>query len=228
MSKHFTNENCETVDISITNGTEITDLTAQLNKICEQAEAQDHAVIVLRAISNSFCLNSWLPKVTIKDVNRWERALRQFERITATSVMVVSGLITGPLFDLLLATDYRIAAPDLHLQIPANEGHFWPGMLIYRLVSQLGFGRARQLVMAAQELTAKRALDIGLIDEISEVTSDAVNAAVKRFAPISREFSIGRQLMLEASMTTFEDALGTHLAACDRELRRRNLQNENA
>jgi isomerase DpgB len=33
------------------------------------------------------------------------------------------------------------------------------------------------------------------------------------------ELAIRRQLMLEAMTTTFEDALGTHLAACDRALR---------
>jgi len=35
-----------------------------------------------------------------------------------------------------------------------------------------------------------------------------------------RELSIRRRLLLEAASTSFEDALGAHLAACDRALRR--------
>ena len=34
------------------------------------------------------------------------------------------------------------------------------------------------------------------------------------------EHAIRRQLLLEAATTSYEDALGAHLAACDRELRR--------
>jgi isomerase DpgB len=52
------------------------------------------------------------------------------------------------------------------------------------------------------------------------VTSSAEKAMEVAAAAVGAELAIRRQLVLEAPATTFEDALGTHLAACDRALRR--------
>jgi isomerase DpgB len=124
--------------------------------------------------------------------------------------------------ELLLATDYRIASGDLRLHLPVNSGLVWPGMVVHRLVNQTGMGRARQLLWGGHEITAQRALEAGLVDEISATPSDALGAAVSRLGQIpGTELAIRRQLMLEAPETSFEEALGSHLAACDRELRRR-------
>jgi isomerase DpgB len=93
-------------------------------------------------------------------------------------------------------------------------------MIIHRLVQQIGITRCRQLLIGRQKLTLQYALHIGLIDEISD-DINRVNLIIPELSPLSnKEFAIRRQLMLEAVTTTFEEALGSHLAACDRELRR--------
>jgi isomerase DpgB len=49
----------------------------------------------------------------------------------------------------------------------------------------------------------------------------AVAAIARQAAGITgTELAIRRQLFLDAGHTRFEDALGSHLAACDRTLRR--------
>lgn len=207
--------------IEIVQGVSLTELTAQLNDICEQAEDRTHGIIILEFPSRPLDLVAWPGRIGIQDVNRWERAVRRLERLAALIIAVASGSTDGPALDLLVATDYRIATPNFRLYIPINDGHVWPGMAIHRLVNQVGVTRGRQLLMGGHEITAQRAFDIGLIDEISDVTLDAVRVAVSRLYPMSStEISIRRQLLLEATTTTFEDAIGTHLAACDRELRR--------
>jgi len=138
--------------------------------------------------------------------------------------------MTGPALDLLLATDYRIASADFCLLMTlSDDGHVWPGMMMHRLVNQIGLSRSRRLIIGTQQLTAQQALDVGLVDELSHTEQDIL-AAAARLMPISgTEIAVRRQLMFDATTTTFEDAIGTHLAACDRELRRHvSMHPENA
>lgn len=70
-------------------------------------------------------------------------------------------------------------------------------------------------------MTAPRALEYGLIDETVPDTGEAVRTATVWLGRASAaEVAVRRALLLEAASTLHEDAVGTHLAACARELRR--------
>ncbi|MFC9842957.1 enoyl-CoA-hydratase DpgB [Streptomyces sp. NPDC060223] len=196
-------------------------LTARLNELCDRVEEQPQAVVVLRPAAGTGEDRSWPGRARIQDVNRWERAVRRLERSPAVSIAVASGTCAGPALDLLLAADYRIAGADLRLLLPVNDGHFWPGTGIHRLVTQLGAARARQLVLWGTELTAERSLGTGLVDEVADDVPDAVRTATVWLGRAAgAELAVRRALLLAAGATPYEDALGMHLAACDRELRR--------
>jgi isomerase DpgB len=80
------------------------------------------------------------------------------------------------------------------------------------------------VVLRGAEIAADRALAIALVDEVTDRADDVdavVNAAVASLSQVSGvELAVRRRLLIEAPTTSFEDALGTHLAACDRELLR--------
>ena len=157
----------------------------------------------------------------MQEVTRWERALRRLERLPAVTVAVAGGYCAGPALDLLLTADYRIATSNFELLLPVNDGHFWPGMAIFRLAKQIGGGLSRRLVLWGDRLTATRALEIGLVDELTGSLEEAVQgAAVLLARAAGAELAVRRQLVLENPGTSYEEALGAHLAACDRELRR--------
>jgi isomerase DpgB len=61
---------------------------------------------------------------------------------------------------------------------------------------------------------------MGVVDDVAGNAVLALDKAIEMAgtAP-GAELAVRRQLMLEAMTTTFEDALGVHLAACDRALR---------
>ncbi|MEV0730588.1 enoyl-CoA-hydratase DpgB [Polymorphospora sp. NPDC050346] len=200
----------------------LAELTAAVNAICDEVEQRvERTVVVLRLECTSAESRMWPGEVGIRDVNRWERAVRRLERLPAANVAVASGLSGGPALDLLLAADFRIGAPDLVLVLPVNDGHFWPGMSVYRLVQNLGVARARQIVIWGMDLSVTKASELGLIDQISEDLDDAAHTAVVLMGRVSdQELAVRRQLLLEASTAEYDEALGVHLAACDRELRR--------
>lgn len=196
-------------------------LASKLNAFCATAQDRDAATVVIALGITSPESRSWPGSVRIGDVNRWERAVRRLERLPCASIAVAHGICGGPSLDVLLATDYRIAAPDLKLLLPVNDGQFWPGMALYRLAHQAGLGRGRQLALWGSELAAERAASIGIVDELSADVETAAEAAQVLFARLpGAEIAIRRQLLMEAAASSYEDALGAHLAACDRELRR--------
>ncbi|MCQ4083506.1 enoyl-CoA hydratase-related protein [Streptomyces sp. RB6PN25] len=200
----------------------VAELTSAVNTVCARAESGDEqTVVVLCFDAMSADCRQWPGEVDVQQVNRWERAVRRLERLPAVSIAMLQGTCGGPALDLLLAADFRIGTSDLRLLLPVNDEHFWPGMSVYRLVRHLGVARARQIVLWGTDIPLDKALDLGLIDHVDDDVAEAVRTATVLTGRLSgREMAVRRQLLLEAASAEYDDAVGTHLAACDRELRR--------
>ncbi|WP_405989118.1 enoyl-CoA-hydratase DpgB [Streptomyces sp. NBC_00986] len=200
----------------------LAELTAALNSICDQVERRgENSVLVLRLGTAPAETREWPGEGSVQAVNRWERAVRRLEQLSAVSIVVAQGTCSGPALDLLLAADFRIGTPDFEILLPVNDGHFWPGMSLFRLVKHVGLARARRIVLWGTDIALDEARELGLIDQVSDDVPDAVRTATVLTSRISdRETAVRRQLLIEAGTCEYDDALGAHLAACDRELRR--------
>ncbi|WP_040784700.1 enoyl-CoA-hydratase DpgB [Nocardia pneumoniae] len=168
---------------------------------------------------------SWPGPVDIGTVGKWEGALRRLEQVPAPIVAVVDGDAYGPAAELLLVSDYRILRSGSIFGFATSEGGAWPGMALHRLVAQHGAGPARTLAVQRRSLSAAQALEQGLvdaaIDDDAQAETQAVQAGLALFDGVAgTEIAIRRRLILDATATRFEDALGAHLAASDRALRR--------
>lgn len=198
----------------------LTELTAALNSLCDEAESDRHrTTLVLRVCAAA--PTAWPGEVSVSAVNRWERAVRRLEKLDAITVVIAEGRSAGPAVDVLLAVDVCVGVSGLTLDLPVNDSHFWPGMALYRLVRRLGAHRTRQLLLWDAGVSLTRALELGLIDRGAETAEEAEAVArtvTGHFA--DRETALRRQLIAEAETTEYDEALGVHLAACDRELRR--------
>ncbi|SMD25052.1 enoyl-CoA-hydratase DpgB [Kibdelosporangium aridum] len=163
----------------------------------------------------------WSEGLTVGLVSKWERVVRRFERLSRVTIVVASGDCAGMALDLLLAADVRIVAPGTRLLLAEAGGATWPGMTVHRLTQQAGAAAIRRAVLLGAPIDADRALALNLIDEISEdPAATLADLAETVDAVDGKEMAIRRQLIFEAGSTTFEDALGAHLAAADRALRR--------
>ncbi|MCQ8836305.1 enoyl-CoA-hydratase DpgB [Streptomyces malaysiensis] len=210
------------VSARLDGGSPLPELTAMVNAVCQEVEdLRARTVVVLWFPPAPAQPREWPGEVSIQEVNRWERAVRRLERLDVVNIAVAEGTCGGPVLDLLLAADFRIGTPDLTLMLPINDGHFWPGMSLYRLVHHIGLARARRLVLWGTDIPAAEATDLGIIDQVSGDLTEAVHAAaVLRGRLSDHETRIRRRLLEEAASAEYDDALGAHLAACDRELRR--------
>jgi isomerase DpgB len=195
------------------------ELVARVGEACDRVEARGGPLIV--RVSGAPA-DSWTDGLTVALVSRWERALRRLERLPAATVGIADGDCGGTALDALLATDSRVATTSARLAVPVDSSGTWPGMALYRLVHQGANAAAiRRAVLFGDPIGALDALALQLVDDVTDDVAGALaDAAGLTGSGSGAELAIRRQLMLDASTVSFEDALGVHLAACDRTLRR--------
>jgi isomerase DpgB len=193
-------------------------LVAALAAVCDSAEDRSDRNTVILHVSGAPAEGP-NGDVTVGQVSKWERVLRRLERLPAATIAVGSGECGGLALDAFLASDYRIATASVRLLVPVWNGATWPGMALYRLVRQAGAAAARRAVLFGIPIAAGEAVAMHLVDELAVDTPSAVAAAELAAAVPGADLAIRRQLMQEAPTVSFEDALGGHLAACDRLLR---------
>lgn len=193
------------------------DTVAALNALCDRAEDADARGPVVLTVTGT---PATAPTGPLPLVNKWERALRRLERVDLPTVALAGGDCGGVALEALLATDLRIARPGTRLLPAAGPAGVWPGMALYRLANQIGVAAIRRTVLLGTPLTAERAVALGLLDELAADPAAALAGLADTLAALAADGpAIRRQLLLDATTTSFEEALGRHLAACDRTLR---------
>ncbi|WP_344335130.1 enoyl-CoA-hydratase DpgB [Kitasatospora putterlickiae] len=195
-----------------------------LTEICDRAEDLAHrqggAGTVTVHVAGA-PEGAWTSGLNVGLVTKWERVLRRLERLPAVTVAVASGDCGGSALDVLLATDIRVAATGTRLLVARDGAATWPGTAGFRLVQQAGLGRIRRAVLFGLPIGAADAVRLGIVDELADDPAAALEAVAELVAGLAgKEVAIRRQLLFDATTTGFEDALGAHLAACDRALRR--------
>ncbi|MFE3031358.1 enoyl-CoA-hydratase DpgB [Streptomyces canus] len=195
------------------------ELVAAFETLCDSVEDRADRNTVIMHVSGAPEEPS-NEDITIALVSKWERTLRRFERLPAATVAVASDDCGGVALEALLATDYRIGTASLRLLMARRALVTWPGMALYRIVRQAGSAAVRRAVLLGLPIMAADAVAMRLIDELTVDTQTALTAATELAEAIpGPELAIRRQLMQDAPGVSFEEALGAHLAACERALR---------
>jgi isomerase DpgB len=210
------------------NGGELlsTELTRNLAEALNEAEDLGPDAILLVHVVGPMsmgALRQWPGPVDIPAITKWERVLRRMERADSTTITLVEHACSGLALEVLLVSDRRLAGSDFCLQFVTKGSNVWPSMALYRLSRQLGESQARRLLLDATNISAEQCMDLNIIDKIVDKggkgNGSDPTAHLLASAP-SRDFPVCRRLMQDGLSTNFDDALGLHLAACDRTLRR--------
>jgi isomerase DpgB len=196
------------------------ELIGEITEICLRAEdAAGEQVLVLRLTGGAG--SGWLGRTGVHLVGKWENALRRLERLARFKIGVCDGPISQAVLEVLLVTDYRIAGNATVLHLGGVATGSWPGLSLHRLVQQIGVAHARRLTLLPGEFTGRQLLDAGVVDDLVVDVDAGIAAVADRSAGATgSEVAVWRQLMLDAVTIEQDAALGMHLAACDRTLRR--------
>jgi enoyl-CoA hydratase/carnithine racemase len=152
--------------------------TRRLEEILSDIE-QDPRVrcVVLCAVGKVFAAGSdmremktYLDQGTYVD-GKMVTELRVRNRIAylpVPTIAAMDGSAYGGGLDLALSCDMRVVAPHVVLSLPEVTLGSFPGSgSAYRLTRLIGAGRAIQLMLFAEQMTAKQAFDLGVVNAIA-------------------------------------------------------------
>ena len=91
----------------------------------------------------------------------------RLEDLPVPTLSAINGYALGGGCECVLATDYRIATPDLRIGLPETKLGIMPGFGgSVRLPRLLGADSALEIIAAGKDVSAQQALSIGLVDAV--------------------------------------------------------------
>src|SRR6201991_1038551 len=151
----------------------------------------------------------WDPRESRHDSHRLTQLISLVERLEKPTVAAVNGVATGAGTQLALACDVRLMAAGARLVyregrlgiIPSHGG-------VTRLVKLVGLGRARDVVLGSEEVSAEDAVRLGLLtavaDDVVAAARERARLALKRspeaYAAAKRLLALAADASLEAGM----------------------------
>lgn len=135
---------------------------------------------------------------------RGQQAVRALEECRVPVVAVIDGACLGGGLELALGCQGRVASdsPATQLGVPESQLGILPGMgATQRLPRLLGLAAALDLLLSGRQLSASRALSLGLVDEVvrpahllKAATERALSLAQQQLAPSSAFGSLREML----------------------------------
>ncbi len=187
----------------------VADLTAAVAAI---AARPDLRVAVITGAGRAFCTGVALTALAggampLPQFVAWEEAMTAIERLPLPFVAAINGHCLGGGLQLALVCDYRVAAADALVGLPAVKECLIPSMSLYRLPRLIGAAPARELVLTGEPVTAARAEQLGLVNRVVPGAgfAAAVEETVERFLALPRTaVTWSKRLMAQAFDLDFD------------------------
>ncbi len=176
-------------------------LTGIVDRIDQDAEVR---VVVIRGCGErAFCvgadIHAWS---SLEPLDMWRRWIREghrlFDRLAALRqpvIAVLNGYTLGGGLELALAADMRLAADKIQLGFPEVSIATIPGWGgTRRLPDLIGAGRAKQMIFSGQSISADRAEEWGLVNEVLPLPkldqrADELARQIAANAPLAVQFA---------------------------------------
>lgn len=166
-----------------------TALAAALADHAERAAADPEVTaVVVRGTGRAFCSGmdrTALAAGTVGEpfFRHWIRALNSLEDMPKVVVAVLHGYSIGGGLQLALACDLRLASEDAVIGLGATRHGLIPDGAVLRLARVVGQGRAKELALLNDDLSAAQAQAMGLVNWVSP-PSDLDNALARILAKL--------------------------------------------
>lgn len=169
-----------------------------------------HAVVLTGAGERAFCVGAdmteSIPALARNDIDisAWDRAHLKNVAFYKPIIAAIRGMCIGGGFELVLGTDIRIASEDATFQLPEIEHGFVPaGGTLVRLVRQIAYSHAIEIMMTGQRFSAHDMLTRGVVNEVVAPEkllprAQEIAARLARFNPIAV------QVIKETALTSYD------------------------
>lgn len=135
------------------------------------------------------------------DISEWDPAHLKVDGFHKPVISAIKGLCIGAGFEIMLATDIRIAAEDAQFQLPEPVHGFVPaGGTLVRLVRQIAYAHAMEIMITAERYSAADMQMRGVVNRV--VAADQVEPAARELAArIAKLSTSALQTIKEAALT---------------------------
>lgn len=169
-----------------------------------------HVVMLAGSGDRAFCvgadLTESIPALASGrfDISAWDPAHLKAGAFYKPIISAVRGLCMGGGFEIMLATDIRIAADDAVFQFPEVDHGFVPaGGTLVRLTRQIAYAHAMELMLSGRRFSAEELRDRGVVNQV--VVSDQVEpVAFELASAIAEKSPIAVQTIKEAALTLYD------------------------
>ena len=161
-----------------------------------------------RAFSTGVDLRSLAAgEMTLPHFVAWEDAMTAIERMPIPFIAAINGHCLGGGLQLALVCDYRLAAADAVIGLPAVKECLIPSMALDRLPRLIGAARAREMILTGEPISADRAADFGLINQVVPASEfpRALDACIGHFLALpATAVAVSKRLLARAFDLPFD------------------------
>jgi enoyl-CoA hydratase/carnithine racemase len=165
------------------------------------------AIVLTGSGARAFCvgadLSESIPALAADtfDISAWDPAHLKLPGFFKPIVGAIRGMCFGGGFEIMLATDIRIAAVDAIFQLPEATLGFVPaGGTLVRLVRQIGYAHAMEIMLTARRFTAAEMLAKGVVNQAVD-SQDVERVALETAHHIASLSPTAIQTIKEAALT---------------------------
>jgi len=164
-------------------------------------------VVVFTGTGKTFCVGAdvstfetdWNTPVFRANTRLLTSFFNDLEALEKPLIAAINGTCVGGGLELALACDLRIAARSARFGLPENNLGLIPGIGgCSRLVKLVGFGRAKELVLTGEVVSADEALRCGLVNRVvddAELASEARALAARLAAKAPQALGLAKRVI---------------------------------
>jgi enoyl-CoA hydratase len=158
------------------------------------ADDRVRVVILTGAGDRAFCvgadLKESIPALARNDIDisAWDAAHLKGVNIDKPIICAVNGLCMGAGFEIMLATDLRIATTTAQFSLPeVSLGIVPAGGTLVRLIRQIGYAAAMEIMMTGERFSSEHLLRVGVLNRVvaPEHLSETVTHLAERLVRVS-------------------------------------------
>lgn len=190
----------------------------ELGAAFKAAAADDRVrvVILTGAGERAFCvgadLKESIPALARNDIDisAWDGAHLKRLNLDKPVICAINGLCMGAGFEIMLATDLRIASSTAVFSLPeVSLGIVPAGGTLVRLVRQIGYAAAMEILMTAERFSSEHLLRVGVLNRVvaPEQLSQTVTQLAERLVRLSpTALKVTKQAVRELSELPLQEA----------------------
>jgi len=206
-----------------------------LGKAFIEAAADDaiRSIVLAGAGERAFCvgadLTESIPALASDrfDISEWDPAHLKNVPLYKPVVCAIRGLCIGGGFEIMLATDIRIAAEDAVFQLPEAVHGFVPaGGTLVRLIRQIGHAHAMEILLTAQRFSSSEMLAKGVVNRV--LPAAEVEPAARELAERMAALSPSAVQTIKQAALTLQDLPYREAFAAEALLGQRTFTSEDA